>query len=645
MLYRFCLFLLVLLFLFSSLVLADEPGFIVHVEETGFEEKPKVISYYDEYYVANVEGEVTVKNNFNSTVYNVVVPFDLNNLNIFEKTDTDYIKTTQLEFSMFDPFEEKTFKYHIRGVTPGDPMSGNKGVFESAVIPEKASLQPLLISKVHKAEIEDEDIDTHEVKRVEDRRVVTVRLENPTDSPYNITRVDVLKSPPGGSLEEDEILNRWSFPEDGSDLILEPHSNWERDIADYNASPNEVYWLDTNVDTSLDLILDGVHNITRYTQEDLIVPENITEVEEEDLVNVTDYMTHLMYAKKSYSETHVNPGDIIDVEILLNNFAPVNRNVTIEDFIPRGFRLVSENDSMETFQNVTWDLLINPDSSETVNYQLEYVEEDLLGVDYFEPAIVRYEDEKLMTQRTPFVRKYIPDRQIFVQKKISSTNNSEYKVEIKVQNVGESSIDNLYIKEFLESDDVFREITKVPEEKGFWLIPEIDSDSEWEVSYITDKNDALYSLPGVIGIDDDKVLRTLILESFVEEQWVFGGMALMEKIGIFVVVVSVFGLIFYSRYRRGRRERTFKKFQSQIDKLKKETAPSPEDSIDYLKETSTSKTDYPDVEWGIERGDSSSSESEVVGIKQGVSEDINKREAKENIEELKKLHSEVEKEK
>ena len=641
MIYRFCFFLLVPILLFSTFSAAYEPGFFVNVEEKGIEQKPRVVSYYDEYYVVNVEGNVTVKNNFNSSVYNVVVPFDLNNINIFEKTDSEYIKTSQLEFSMLDPFEEKTFNYQIRGITPQEPMRANMGVFESAIMPDRASLQPLLISKVHKAEIESEDVDTTHVKKVEDRRVVTIRLENPTDSPYNITQAEVLKSPPGGSLEEDDILKRWSFPKDGSYFILEPHSSWEKDIADYNASPNEVYWLDTSVDTSLDLILEGIHNVTRYTQEDLIVPENITELEGEEPVNVTDYMTHLMYAKKSYSKTHVNPGDIVDVEILLNNFAPVNRDVKVEDFIPRGFELVSENISDDSSQNVTWDLVVNPQSSERVRYQLKYVEEDLLGVDYFEPAIVWYEDEKVKTQRTPFVRKYIPDRQIFVQKKISSTSNDEYKVEIRVQNVGESSLENIYIKEFLAPNDVFREITKVPEEKGLWLIPSLDAGDDWRVSYITDRNDALYSLPEVIGIDSESVLRTLILESLVEEQWVFGKMAWIERVGILVVVVSILSLIFFSRYNKRKKERVFKKFESQIKRLKRETTPSPEDAIDYLKEMSTAKTDYPDIPTSVE-GSKPHSGEETPGAKKSLSENINKKEAKENLEELKKLHEDVE---
>ena len=641
MLYRFCFFLLVIFFLSSSFVFADDAGFILHVEEKGFEQKSRVINYYDEYFVANVEGSVTVKNNFNSTVYNVIIPFDLNNLNIFEKTDTDYIKATQLEFSMLDPFEEKTFNYQIRGITPRDPMRANMGVFESAIMPDKASLQPLLISKVHKAEIESEDVDTKHVKKVEDRRVVTVRLENPTDSPYNITQAKVLKSPPGGSLEEDDILKRWSFPEDGSYFMLEPYSSWERDIADYNASPNEVYWLDTSVDTSLDLILEGIHNVTRYTQEDLIVPENITELEGEEPVNVTDYMTHLMYAKKSYSKTHVNPGDIVDVEILLNNFAPVNRDVKVEDFIPRGFELVSENISDGSSQNITWDLVVNPQSSERVRYQLKYVEEDLLGVDYFEPAVARYEDEKVKTQRTPFVRKYIPDRQVFVQKRISSTSNDEYRAEIKVQNVGEGSLENIYIKEFLDSNDVFREITKVPEEKGLWLIPFLGAGDEWSVSYITDRNDALYSLPGVIGIEDEFVLRTLILEGLVDEQWVFGEMALIEKVGILVVVASILSLIFFSRYNRRKKERVFKKFDNQIKRLKRETTPSPGDAIDYLKETSTAKAEYPEILNFV--GESKpSSDEENSGTTKSFNDNINKKEAKENLEELKKLHEDVE---
>ncbi len=625
---RFYFFLPLLLFLITPLSFASGTEFLIEIYEKG-----KVISYYDEYYVVQINGTANFTNNYNSTLYNIQIPYNIHTLNIFEESETDFIKDNQLEFSMFSPLESKSIDYEIRGITARDPMKDNKSILRSAINIRDSSLQPLLISRIQKADIEQHEINTSDVRGMKDRRLVSVILENPTDATYNISSVEVIKTP-DQTLTDDNILDKWVYPKEKPYIILEPHSNWLEDIMDYNASPNEVYWLNTEMDTQLGLSINGTHDIRRFNQEDLISPENITEKEIEELQNVTEYMEHMIFARKTYSKTHVNPGDIVDVQISLNNFAPINRNITITDFIPAGFEILSKNISAKDHPtNLTWERRVNPDSIARINYQLRYVEENLLGVDYFRPALIQYEGKTIHTERIPFVRKYIPEKKIFVQKYVRTSLNDEYVVEITVQNVGKADINNLYVKEFLGPEDVFREITKVPEEKGLWIIPTLEGESEWKVSYVTDENDALYSLPEVFGVENEAVLKTLILENLIREQWVIGDIAWIEKLGIVVLMGGVVFFILFARYRRRKKEWVFRKFQKQIDRLKKETSPSSSDAIEYLKGVSAVKTKYPkDIETQKEKA-----------TKKPVSENSIKKEARENLEHLQELHEQLEK--
>ena len=601
------------------------------VFELEINEKGKIISYYDEYYVVQVNGTVTANNNFNSTLYNVVIPFNVGSLNIFEITNDDYVRPGQIEYQMFDPSETKTFTYEIRGVSPVNPMENNRSVLRSSILIEKASLQPMLISRLEKANVEKVDVNTSKVRGIKNRRLITVKLENPSEANYNISAVHVLKTP-NQTLEEDNILDRWDFPKDKPYFIIGPSSQWLRDIVDYNVTGDEVYWLNTEINTKLGINLAGTHNISLFDQEDLLNPANTSLEKMEQLENVSDFLEHMMYVSKSYSKTHLNPGDIVDVEIRVSNFAPISRNITVEDFVPLGFSIVSN----KTTKNKTlkWNDVVNPDSASRISYQLRYEDEDMLGVDYFEPAVVRYEDKEIHTNRIPFVRKYIPEKKVYVQKNIRASVNDEYVIGLTIQNVGKTTINDMYVKEFLSAADTFREITQAPEKKGLWLIPELKPNEEWEVKYVTNENEVLNSLPQVFGVKDNTVLKTLVFENFVKKQWIIGSIHSIEIIGSFFVVFAIGGVFFYSWYSRTNRSRSLRRLQKQIRNLRRDTTPDSSDSIDYLKAESSEGVQYP-LEVEVEK-------QEPKTEPHPVSENENKKEAKENLDNLKKLHENLE---
>ncbi|MGM5482371.1 MAG: hypothetical protein ACQESF_02810 [Nanobdellota archaeon] len=623
------------MFFFAILSLTCYAGMELHVSERG-----KVVSYYEEYYVVQVNGTITATNPHNSTLYNVIIPFDLGSLTIFEQGKTKNIGPGELKFNRLKERETKIIDYQIRGVTPKLPMNKNRSVLRSGLIVNGASLQPMLISKIKKSEVEKVTINNSKMKGVKNRRLITVKLENPSDTSYNVSSIKVLKTP-NQTLEDEFIIDRWVYPKDKPYLTLEPRSEWLKDIIDYNVSGSEVYWLNTDIGTKLDVNLSGNHNVSRFDQEDLLSPENKTFDKMEKLQNMSDFLEHMMYVSKKYSDTHLNTGDVVDVDIKISNFAPINRNVSVHDFIPTGFELISN--ATRDGNKLSWRKPINPDSSSIIEYKLRYEDEDMLGVDYFEPTDVYYEDKVIRSKRTPFVRKYIPEKRLYVQKKVRSSVNDEFVVEITIQNVGETKIKDMYVKEFLEAPNAFREITKAPEEKGLWLVPELNAGEEWKVSYVTDANKVLNSLPQIFGVKDNTVLKTLILENFVKEEWILTKTKYIEIFGIFVVLSAVVGLVYLSWYRKTKWSRKFRNVEKQIQRLKKDTSPENSDSIDYLRTQAKEKAVLPD---GVQLNpEYKIGNSSIHKTSKKASESDNKQEAKENLDSLKKIHEELDKEK
>ncbi len=616
---KFYLYLLIFCLLSFS-VFSSTEGFFMDIFEKG-----KVVNYYDEYYVVQINGTINVTNNYNSTMFNIEIPFNLDTLNIFE-VDTNFIDQNKFSFSMFDPFETKTFDYEIRGITAFDPMKQNKNVLASSILIDEVSLHSLIISKLNKADIEAVDINTSDVKSVAKRRLITVSLENPTSAEYNVTSITVLKTP---DLDPNNIVNQWDLLDDV--LILKENQKYEEDIVDFDAKPNDVYWLTTKTDTHFNLFLNSNNSILRYSQDDLLSPENITVSINGTQFNVSEYLEHMLYVKKSYSDTHIFPGDLIEVDIRINNFAPINRNVTVKDFLPLGFLFDSGNEPTNADgSELVWQININPESTKRLTYNLKYVDEEMLGVDYFKPAEVIYDGGVFYTKRTSFIRKYIPDKKIFVQKKVKESLNDEYVVEIFVHNVGEYGIDNLIVKEFLNTDDVFREITIMPKDKGLWDIENLKKSDVWKVSYITDKNDALFSLPQIIGIDESVVMKTLIFEHVIRNEWSESAVKFIEKFGLFILIFLPLLLIILNRMRRTYKERSFKKMSKQINKLKNDSTPDIIDSIDYLRKEANIKTDFPVSEKF--NGDN---------YKKPVSKNDFKDEVKHNMDDLEKLKKDL----
>jgi len=593
----------------------------INITETG-----KITSYYDEYWVVQVEGNMLIHNPWNSSLDFLKWRYDLGTLTIIEDNNTDHLKPWELHIPYMAPGDTINIGYEIRGISAYDPMWQNNSVLASAMRHHRATLYTFMISNIRKSEIENETIDRGDVRSIAERRLITVTLDNPSDLRQNITQIKVIKTP---EQDPNNEIESWIFPEGPESIVIQPRSIWTEDIVDYNSSEGEVYWLSTDVVTDTIPIVVGSHFIWRYTEEDLYNVENASVGEKEYLENITQYLEHLMYLKKTVSKTHLMPLDEITVSVKINNFAPISRYHNLSETLPSGFVVKDSGGANASTENsLFWRGRLNPDSTTLVRYRLQFVDNESLGLDYFEPAIVMYENETLYSERIPFIRQYIPDKKIFIQKKLRYSLNDEIVVQLQLQNLGEADIEDLYVKEFLGANDVFREISIQPVEKGRWHIPLLKREEVWEVTYVTNDNPAVNLLPEVYGVDRKIVLKTLIFENVIRNEWLSPAMHYIE---ILAPLFALGFIVFYFVYRHRTRSKSVRGFSAlgkQIHKLKKETEPSPQTKIDVLKKDSKTGKEIPSVEgYGI------------TGA--GARGKVTPREqARENIDKLEKIDEE-----
>ena len=614
---------LLVFFLASALVLtlfslpdASADRLLVNMTERG-----KVTSYYDQFWVVQVNGVLTIHNPFNSSFDFVSLPFDLGTLNIIERSDTDYIKPDEIYLPFLSPQQTVTIEYTIRGISAYDPMVDGKGVLYSAFQDQTATLYTFMISKVQKAPVENETIDSSGVKSVAERRLISVSLENPSDIRQNVTSIKVIKTT---EQDPNNELEAWHFPEDAEQIVIKPGAKWEEDIIDYNASDGEVYWLSSEVLTDTIPVYMQSEFIKRFTQEDLLNVANASLSEKEYLENVTSYLEHLMYLKKTVSKSLFLPGDDVVVKVKLNNFAPISRTFNLTETMPQGFVRVEGDKANHTSDNILrWNRRANPDSTELITYKLRYVDNETVGLDHFEPAVVTYENETLYSERIPFVRQYIPEKRIFVQKELRYSLNDEIVVSIQVRNMGQSNIEDLYVREFLGANDVFREISIQPEAKGRWRISLLKRGETWEVTYVTNENDAVNLLPEVFGVDKNVVLKTLVFQNVIKNEWIAPAMHVIEILAPLFAIGFIAAYFVYHKRKKTQKKRTIGRYEKDISKLKKETELKPAEWIDNLKRESKE---------GIEIETVQGMDPSIYARKQPA-----KKQAKDNLDKLHKI--------
>jgi len=113
------------------------------------------------------------------------------------------------------------------------------------------------------------------------------------------------------------------------------------------------------------------------------------------------------------------------------------------------------------------------------------------------------------------------NKEISIQKKIEIINKTTTKITISVTNLGPDNLENLIVIDNLN--------------KNQWEIKNLNSQTEWNINYLTSQTLNLDSIPNIFGINNQKVIKTIIYSnqtSTLQEK----EPKLIEKVGMIVAV-------------------------------------------------------------------------------------------------------------
>lgn len=548
---------ILLLILLAICINAD--GIEVHSQEKG-----QVISFYEEYFIVNINGTVTIDNPTETHIYAINIPLDLDPLQfrLINSTKATFTKENRILINELPSNSSLSFKFNIKGITTDNSVMNESGLFIRQIRRELMEIHTPTIGKLNKAPLEDP-----EQGGEANTRLISATYKNPTNFTFKIEKATIIKTPDQNINNE---LDKWEFEkEDGE---LGPYEQWNIDFLDENAYEGEVYWLSTDINLK-DIYFDEDLNITYLDQDDLFKPEeNETNVTEN--VSTLEFMKDRLFVRKKVSKKLVNPGETIDVTLLINNFNPEKIMSEVKDIIPKGFRVV-ESKGNQDGRELTWEnVTLNSQETRRISYRLRYTDNDSLGVDYFNSAEVHYNNGTIYSQPISFVRMYVPEKKLFIQKGIKFLNDDQVRVTIKLQNMGESDLDQLVMNELLEKDSEFKEITKQFHEKGIWKIDKIKRGNTWEVSYVTDKINVLNTFPLVYGIPESSTMKTVILSNVVSSDFSTGSLRLIEIGGLIVLGIVIIFLVLpveVLQFKRKKERKELQDMENDIDSLKEKT--------------------------------------------------------------------------
>ncbi|MFP4523848.1 MAG: hypothetical protein ACLFO2_00835 [Candidatus Woesearchaeota archaeon] len=527
------------------------------------DERGKIVSFYDQYYIYQLNGTVSITNPSNHTLNNVELPLYVSTLDVrtnYSKT-YNYMSPSEIYVYKLGPESTETFNYRLVGISTEDLSKDGDSVLANGIEMLQPKVYSNLMGSLKKAPLEDPAYTGR------DARLISVELRNPTDYEYNIEKVEVIKT---DEMDPNAELDHWSFT--GDKEVLDPYEGWDFDFIDKNASEGEVYWLSTDIFIDR-ILINASSNISRFDQDDLFFFEPNATLNESYNESVP-LLSDRVYLRKTASTTLMTPGQVVNMTVLVNNLEPRSVSFTVRDRVPSGFEVLGVDDGRMAGRNATWNVTLSAGSAKRLKYRLRYEDPDTLGLDYFPPATLTYKGKEYHSQNIPFIRKHVPEKRVFVQKRVKFLSGDSVRVTLSVQNLGESSLENVMLKDHLLSTAEFREITQNPVERGTWRIGRLNRSSTWETTYVTDRMSVFNAVPELYGVPRSAVMQTVILSNFVSSSFSIVSTHAVEIIGI-VSLIIIFVLYFvppsyFSRTKR-RQQRDLRLMSGELRSLRDKT--------------------------------------------------------------------------
>ena len=537
MIFKKSFFLLVFLnFLFFS-------SYSVQVN-VNISEDSKITKLLSGVYSLEANGKIEIYNPSNfSKIYEFKFPLKLDSLIGISKRDIDN-SSNKFDFSyerikgyLIEPNETIRVGYHIYGMLNEDlytKLEVNESVFEYY---SDFDFIPKVILNLQKPERDGIDYDNNGTTISFDgsnssKRLISAYVRNPTDFELYGEKINLYATTSG-----DPMFRNSNLLTTFQNISISPFGFKEFDYFDKYSINNSVYWLSSEINV-IPLIKSNLNrNLVIQKPESSGKGGKGSSGGSYTRPNNEVDFSNALLIKKAADKTLIRSGDEFNVFLTIVNVKNfIFENLTIFDELPVGYDIkevssqVKINDRKLEFKLDK----IEEYSSITISYTL-INKEKFSGIAYLKPAELVYLDYNIFSDGILIINDLLPDKKVFVQKKVDIIDETFSKVTLKVKNLGSIKLEDLLISDDIPEEVIIKEISKVFFERGSWKINTLDPGDEWEVSYLVERNPSIDNLPSVFGVDQENVYGTLVssgevITIFKEEP------RTIEKIGLFVSV-------------------------------------------------------------------------------------------------------------
>jgi hypothetical protein len=370
------------------------------------------------------------------------------------------------------------------------------------------------------------------------KRLVSTDVQNPTSFDLYLEELKVFRTDSSNPMYGGgDLLKTFK------DINFTPYKFQTLDVFDYSADAYSVYWVSSK------LVIQNIINVNLVSNIDFIKPSDNTGTTgggDGGEIYFPEEKSNLLI-KKTVDKTLIGSGEEFTVSITVINlgFGTLDA-LTLLDEMPIHHIIsdVSKGVKIEDETNLIFDIKqIEPYGDYIVSYTL--VNRDTLkGVTYLKPASINFEEKTYFSDGVLIISELLPDKKVYVQKKIEFISDKFSKITITVKNLGTNILRDLLVSEIIDNNAIIKEISQVFDKRGIWNIKSLGPGEEWEVNYLVERNSQIETLPNLFGVDSDDVFGTLIFSEEVitifQEQ-----PKTVEKIGMIVAVgLLVFYLLF-----------------------------------------------------------------------------------------------------
>jgi len=515
----------------------DSQGYNFETINGNIRETGKIIGYHAGHFVTNVKGEFLIENRGNNDLYSINIPFTRkNDLYLIETSNTGFLLNNSINIPMLLAGQSTKIEYQFIGLTLKEPDSSDINILNTAIEKDKIRMYSDVQMNLKKGPLENQSGDW--------RRLISINIKNPSRFLIEAIDIKITKTDPG-ILDINNNTRIWNL----KDTLLIPRTMLVADILDYTEEISEVYWI--SADTSVASYNMTAENFISYLTEKDISNQDEKELEEAIISQqiYTDMpFENKLILKKFISKNQIKPNETITIKNMIYNFEDVTKTVNLEDFIPENFiisNITNETRNPVNIINETlnWEnIKINPGSARIFSYDITLTNENVTGIQYIKGSRLNFGFGSISTENIPIILQYLPEKKLFIQKKIKVLNDEQFLVEIIIENVGQTNIENIILRDNVPEEFSFSEITKNFLKRGVWEIKNINSQDSWTVSYVTNNKNTIQEIPLIFGIEQNQAYITLTVESLIKTRF-SNQMQLTEKIGIFLTIIVAIGYI------------------------------------------------------------------------------------------------------